>query len=181
VDLDEQLLGRVVQILDEQKASMPHARWQAPRQLHITLCFLGQVEQASLLDVASRVLEIARRFPPFGIEIGAAGGFPNARRPSVVWLGVEPDAPSLYAIVASLEAAWKDLGRSVEERAYHPHLTLARSKARSGDARLAHVIEALAAVELGSCAVRELVLYRSDSSPAGVQYTALLRAPLGGK
>jgi RNA 2',3'-cyclic 3'-phosphodiesterase len=179
VDLDDQVLARVERIIDEQRAAAPHARWSSSRQLHVTLSFLGQVEQASILDVGARVVEIARRFAPFRIKISKAGGFPNARRPAVVWLGVEPDAPSLQGIAAALEAAWKDLGRSAEARAYHPHLTLARSKARGGDARLARVIEALAEVELGSCAVREMVLYRSNSSAAGVQYTAVLRAPLG--
>lgn len=179
MDLDERVLARVGRIIDEQKAALPHARWVLPRQLHVTLSFLGQVEQSSLLEVGARMVAVAGRFPPFNIAIRAAGGFPNAQRPSVVWLGVEPDAPSLYGIVGDLEAAWKELGRSVEARPYHPHLTLARSRARAGDSRLARVIESLAGVELGSCAVRELVLYRSDSSPAGVQYTALLRAPLG--
>jgi 2'-5' RNA ligase len=136
------------------------------------------VEQSSLLEVGTRLLAIAGRFPPFNIAIRGAGGFPNARRPSVLWFGVEPDAPSLFGVVAELEGAWKELGRSVEARPYHPHLTLARSRARGGDARLAPVIEALGGVDLGSCAVRELVLYRSDSSPAGVRYTTVLRAPL---
>lgn len=181
MDLDEHVLARAGRIIDEQRAALPRARWLAARQLHVTLSFLGQVEQASLLEVSARVTEIARRFAPFNIEIRAAGGFPNARRPSVVWLGVEPEAPSLHGIVAALEAAWKELGRRVEARPYHPHLTLARSKARGGDARLARVIEALAGAELGSCAVRELVLYRSDASPAGARYTAVLRAPLAGK
>jgi RNA 2',3'-cyclic 3'-phosphodiesterase len=181
IDLDAEVLARVARVIDEQKVVMPHARWQAPHQLHVTLSFLGQVEQASFLEVGARVLESARRFPPFNVSIGAAGGFPNARRPAVVWLGVEPDARSLFGIAAELEAAWKEMGRSVDARAYHPHLTLARSKARAGDARLASVIESLAGVELGSCDVREIVLYRSDSSPAGVQYTAVLRAPLGGE
>ena len=110
---------------------MPHARWLAAGQLHVTLSFLGQVEQPSLQEVRARVLETAGRYAPFKISIGAAGGFPNARRPSVVWLGVEPDAPSLHGIAAELESAWKDLGRSVDGRAYHPHLTLARSRARA--------------------------------------------------
>ena len=179
VDLDDRVLARAERVIDEQRAAAPHARWSSSGQLHVTLSFLGPVEQASILDVEARVVEVARRFPPFRIQVSAAGGFPNARRPAVVWLGVEPDAPSLHGIAAALEAAWKDLGRSAEARAYHPHLTLARSKARGGDARLARVIEALAAADLGSCAVREIVLYRSDSSPAGVQYTAVLRAPLG--
>lgn len=181
VDLDAERLARAGRIIDEQKLVMPHARWLAARQLHVTLSFLGQVELASLLDVGARLVEIAGRFPPFNMKVGAAGGFPNARRPSVVWLGIEPDAPSLHGVAAALEAAWRDLGCRVEARAYHPHLTLARSKARGGDARLARVIEALAAVELGSCAVREIVLYRSDSSPTGARYTAVLRAPLAGK
>lgn len=178
MDLDEQVLARAAQIIEEQKLALPHARWASPRQLHVTLSFLGQVERGSLLEVGTRLLAIAARFPPFNLAIKGAGGFPNARRPSVLWLGVEPDAPSLFGIAAELEAAWKELGRSVEARPYHPHLTLARSRARGGDARLAPVIEALAGVAFGSCAVRELVLYRSDSSPAGVRYTAVLRAPL---
>lgn len=181
LDLDAERLARAGRLIDDQRGAMPHARWLATRQLHVTLSFLGQVEQGSVLDVGTRLFSIARRFSPFNVTISGAGGFPNARRPAVVWLGVEPDAPSLYGIVAELEAAWKELGRSVEERAYHPHLTLARSRARSGDARLARAIEALAGVELGSCPVHELVLYRSDSSPAGVQYTPVLRAPLGEK
>lgn len=178
IDLEQPVLARARRVLEEQQLAVPYARWVAPHQLHVTLSFLGQVTEASVLDVGARVLATARRFSPFSIKVCAAGGFPNARRPAVVWLGVEPDTRRLVDLAGALEQAWKELGRSVEERAYHPHLTLARSRQRSGDVRLAGVVEALAGAELGSSAVGEIVLYRSDSSPAGARYTALLRAPL---
>lgn len=179
MELDERVLAGAAALIDAQRQEVPHARWLTAQQLHVTLSFLGQVDQALVLDVGARLLEVARQLPPFNVRIRGAGGFPNARRPSVVWLGVEPDAPILHAMVAELQAAWKELGRSVEARAYHPHLTLARSKQPAGDARLAAVIQALAHTDLGSCAVRDIVLFQSEPSPAGVRYSALLRAPLG--
>lgn len=179
IDLDEPRLSGVRRIIAQQRAVLPNARWLAPEQLHVTLSFLGQVADAELLDVSARVLETARRFSPFAIRVRAAGGFPNAWRPSVLWLGVEADAPDLAGVAAGLEAAWRQLGRSVEAREYRPHLTLARASQRGGDARLGQLVERLAAVDLGSCEVREIVLYRSDSSATGARYTALLRAPLG--
>lgn len=97
------------------------ARWERDDKLHLTLQFLGEETE----ERAARAAEIARtiKHAPFELSIGGFGVFPNERRPHVLWLGVQGDVAPL---ANGLGAALKADGFSIEERAYHPHVTIAR-------------------------------------------------------
>jgi 2'-5' RNA ligase len=97
------------------------ARWEHDDKLHLTLQFLGEQTE----ERTARAIEIARtiKHAPFELSIGGYGVFPNERRPHVLWLGVQGDvAPLANALGAALKAD----GFAIEERAYHPHVTIAR-------------------------------------------------------
>lgn len=178
VDLAPAVLHRVEQLIAERNASAPRARWQRTEQLHVTLCFLGEVPESELPRVAERVRAAALRHAPFALELTSAGCFPDAARPRVLWLGVGGDSAALAALEADLRQSLSGFVSAPETRDYHPHLTLARSSQRGGDRQLAECIASLERAELGTSAIADIVLYSSHSSPAGVRYTAELRAPL---
>lgn len=98
-------------------------------QLHFTLAFLGEVP-AEHLDRLATAAEALSTFPPFQLSLQGMGAFPDLRRPRVIWLGVEEGRTELCAVAERLHAGLRSQGFALEDRAFAPHLTLARVKNR---------------------------------------------------
>ncbi len=117
---------------------------------------------------------------PLPLEVKGAGGFPNARRPRVVWLGFAGDVPALAALALDLGRRLAPLGFSPEERPYAPHLTLGRARDARGAPGLGGALAHAAEGEGIAWRAAEVVLVESHLSPKGPRYEAIARAPLGG-
>src|SRR4051812_42937741 len=101
-------------------------RWQDEEQLHVTLRFVGEVEEPLAVDLADALGRI--RADPFLLRIKGVGRF-EQRSGGALWAGVEPKEP-LAALAAKVERVCQGVGLEPERRAYHPHITLARWKGR---------------------------------------------------
>jgi len=151
-------------------------RWARPEQMHLTLVFIGSVDEARAAAIIELMSEdIAAK--PFTMSFARLGVFPPHRAPSVLWLGVSDgarDAIELQRIVAErLDPA--EVPR--ERRPFHPHLTLARWRAsKPSDRRL--VLDASRDAEVARAEVASVTLYQSHLSPSGSTYTPLARAAL---
>ena len=154
-------------------------RWVADENVHVTLQFLGAVPEARVADVEGAVRAAAATGRPISLEVAGAGGFPSARRPRVIWLGLAGEIAALGVVVADLGARLAPLGFPPEERAFAPHLTLGRSRDPRGAPGLAPALTTAVAAEPIPWRVADLVLFESHLSPRGPRYEAILRAPLG--
>ncbi len=109
------------------------ARWVAPEDLHVTLRFIGEVDEPAMEDIAAEAAAI--RFQPFAVTLAGAGHFERRGRVSAVWLGVEPGT-ALAALRDRIEAASVRAGQPPEGRKFRPHVTVARfTRARPGAVR----------------------------------------------
>jgi len=145
----------------------PDLRWSRPGQRHLTVKFFGAVPDAESLAVfvADAVLPRA----PFTVTLGGGGAFPNARRASVLWLGVRQGEDG----VAGLAAPFAD-----DDRPFRAHLTLARVD-KTRDLRAA--VAALDACgESDAWTVAEVVLFDSDTRAGGAVHTEIARFRLAG-
>ncbi|MBV9851975.1 MAG: RNA 2',3'-cyclic phosphodiesterase [Armatimonadetes bacterium] len=106
----------------------PRAAWYNPADYHITLKFLGDVPEMRQPELVAAALPVAARDTLLEIRLRGIGVFPNARRPNVLWVGVQ-DNDTLKELAAQLDGALADLGFRRETRAYVPHVTLARIRA----------------------------------------------------
>src|SRR5207253_2036782 len=95
--------------------------------LHVTVKFLGEVSDVHLDDVRAAVERAAAAARTFQMHLHGIGGFPNLRRPRVVWLGVEENV-GLHATQEHAEEQLTNLGYEREARPYHPHVTLGRAR-----------------------------------------------------
>jgi 2'-5' RNA ligase len=155
-------------------------RWVPAENVHLTLQFLGAVPEERVADVSAAVSAAAAGARPLTLAVKGAGGFPNARRPRVLWLGLEGDVPVLAALVAELGRRLAPLGFPPEARPFSPHLTLGRSRDPRGAPGLGGALAATAHGDGFAWRAAELVLVESHLSPRGPRYEAILRAPLGG-
>ena len=154
-------------------------RWVPPENVHLTLQFLGAVPSERVGGVETALRSAAGQARPLALELKGAGGFPNARRPRVLWAGVSGDVGALAALAADLERRLAPLGFPPEERAFSAHLTLGRARDGRGAPGLAGALASASGAEGAPWRVAEVVLFESHLSPHGPRYEAIARAPLG--
>jgi 2'-5' RNA ligase len=151
-----------------------------PDTMHITLLFLGEVDEIELVSVCRAVKEVAGREPPFPLRVSGVGAFPTPRRPKVVWAGVTDGAAELQRLYGLLEERLLALGcYRKEERGYTPHLTLGRVGAEGGPA-LAGELPKLLAWDGGRTVADEVLVFGSELTRSGPVYTVLGRCELKG-
>jgi RNA 2',3'-cyclic 3'-phosphodiesterase len=154
--------------------------WVAPENLHITLKFLGRVEEARLGLVQRCLDRAAAGIERFEIAIERLGAFPAPTRPRVIWAGVDQGAEPLSALADRVERELAEMGFAPEARGFTPHVTLGRVGEPRRNPALAAALERAGATMFGAVRVDRLSLMRSDLSPRGARYTELSAHPLGG-
>jgi 2'-5' RNA ligase len=190
IDLDLEVRTRISRFLDGIQGFAPEARWAQPESLHVTLKFIGEQKPEQVDTITERL----RRVEGGAVEIRfeGYGFFPTAKAPRVFWVGIDA-GPQLAKLADNIDTAAAELEIPREDRAFSPHLTLARAgggrksgspKWRKGDgpndtfAVLQKRLAAMSAIEFGTITAREFILYQSQLSPAGSKYTKLQRFPL---
>jgi len=180
----EAVRRRLGAIADELRRAAGRAaddvRWVPPENVHLTLQFLGAVPEERVPGVEAALREAAAGARPLSLAVRGAGGFPNARRPRVLWAGLEGDLAPLAALVGAIGARLAKLGFPPEERPFSPHLTLGRSREGHGAPGLAGALAGVAEEAAAPWRAAEVVLFESHLSPRGPRYEAIARAPLGG-
>ncbi|MCL6684280.1 RNA 2',3'-cyclic phosphodiesterase [Sphingomonas alba] len=152
----------------------PELRWVGDEQLHLTLRFVGEVEQPTADDLATALARM--RFEAFELRLTGVGRF-DQRNGGAVWAGIEPKAP-LAALASKVERICQEVGIPAERRAFHPHITLARWKGRSSRAADAFV-ERARSLSSKPFAVDRFILYESHLSRHGPHYEAMAEYEAG--
>lgn len=154
-------------------------RWVSPDRVHLTLKFLGEVDDDSERSITEALARVTSGHAPFEARVTAPGAFPNIRRPRIIWLGLE-QAPRLAALQSDLEDALANLGFEREQRAFRPHLTLGR--VRRGRRVDGILLESLVRHTEVSDAwqVADVALMRSHLLPSGAVYEVRASARLTG-
>jgi 2'-5' RNA ligase len=134
-----------------------------------------------VVKICRLVRSRARRHEPFALDVAGIGGFPNARRPKILWAGITDGVEPLRALHADLEDGLLDLGcYRREEREYTPHLTLGRLTQESQAEAWGPILAKHAAWQGGGSDVDEVLVMASDLRRDGPQYSVMGRAPLAG-
>jgi len=153
-------------------------RWVAPENVHLTLQFLGAVPEERVPDVEAALHGAATGARPLALEVRGAGGFPNARRPRVLWAGLAGDIAPLTALAAEVGRRLAPLGFPPEDRPFSPHLTLGRARDRRGAPGLAGALASAAQAAGTPWRASELTLFESHLSPKGPRYEVVARFAL---
>ena len=101
-------------------------RWVQAENIHLTLRFLGDMEEGKVGEIGEGLDEVADGYEVFSLALANSGCFPNERRPRVIWTGVEDGGGKLGELQRDVEALVQKLGWEAEGRDYRPHLTLGR-------------------------------------------------------
>ncbi|MDZ7338850.1 MAG: RNA 2',3'-cyclic phosphodiesterase [candidate division KSB1 bacterium] len=177
IDIPAAQKEQIATLQGQLRALGARVTWTRPEGIHLTLKFLGDVDEGQIAQVAEAVGRAARGIEPFEVSIAGTGAFPDFRRPRVLWVGVKEPSGRLKALAQAVELQLQPLGFPREGRDFSPHLTLGRVKDPRG---VEPVVRALQQTNFvgGSFAVQEVVVMRSDLKPSGAEYTALHRIAL---
>jgi 2'-5' RNA ligase len=157
-----------------------NATWIPAGNLHITLAFLGEVDEGHAEHV-TRALSPRVREAPFDLVIEGLGAFPPSGAPRVLWLAVIGGGDNLARLNDDVNARLSPIGFPPERRPFSAHLTIARVREIARGASFREVRQMLRTMpaHAGTCHVDAVTLFRSRLSPKGATYEALLRVPLG--
>jgi RNA 2',3'-cyclic 3'-phosphodiesterase len=185
LDIADAIRERISRFVEGVQGFALDARWVKPESLHVTLKFIGEQPEEGVAKIQSALQTVSGDAAE--IHFHGYGFFPTAKAARVFWVGMEA-SPNLAALAAKVDEKMATLGITKEDRAFSPHLTLARGSGGSGSPRwrkgdeinrtFQHLQEKLAALpapEFGTTTAREFFLYRSQLSPKGSQYSKLAR------
>jgi 2'-5' RNA ligase len=147
-------------------------RWSHVDGIHLTLKFLGDVDEEILDDIHNAVKKAAEKSEPFQIDISGVGAFPNFNRPNVYWIGVKESSGALLSIQQKIENELEQIGFAKERRPFSPHLTIGRVKSQEG---LKEISKTLQNAKLPSMTfvAAEILVMKSVLQPGGARYTPL--------
>ncbi|HEX8078026.1 MAG TPA: RNA 2',3'-cyclic phosphodiesterase [Chthoniobacterales bacterium] len=152
----------------------PHlrgVRWLDPRQMHLTLAFLGNID-AQTQDTLSKKLQ-AIAWKPFFLPLVGLGTFPSKGWPKIIWIGVGTGHPHLFQLHKRIQEALLAAGLEPDPRSFHPHVTLARCRDVSPQT-IRPFLKSHTDFEAGLIHVESFCLNSSALTPAGSVYSAEL-------
>lgn len=179
IEIPDEVRHALVEVQRKLKTSQAHVAWVPPPNLHLSMVFLGNIHRDTLPLVCIALDVAASDTPPFTLQTSGLGTFGGKRNPRVVWAGLR-DSPRLMELQAQVTAELRDAGQSLEERAYHPHLTLGRVRSARGAAELIAAVDSFQTIDVPPFDVSSVALMQSHLSPAGARYERLRASLLRG-
>jgi 2'-5' RNA ligase len=170
VNLDESLRHAVAEVEQRLKATNADVKWVRAESLHITLKFLGWVQENRVPEIEQAIAQAVEEQAPFRLSLAGLGGFPTPTAPRVVWVGIEAGAAELASLAERMEQAMKPLGFEREEREFSAHVTIGRSRGAAGREQLVAALQAERERRFGEMQVARVELMRSDLRPTGPIY-----------
>jgi RNA 2',3'-cyclic 3'-phosphodiesterase len=175
LDIPQEVRARISAFAERIRPLCPGARWARVEGLHVTLKFIGEIPDAKLPEITQALAGI--KSSPFDVAFENTGFFPSPKSPRVFWIGVH-GGDGLPQLAESVSAAMENIGVAREDKAYSPHLTLARAGFKRGVDQNLKALTSLLPGEpesFGTMTAHEFFLYRSQLGRGGSTYTKLER------
>src|SRR3990170_647769 len=128
IELPQELTSKIDQLQAVLRKTKADVSWVKPQNVHITLKFLGEVKEEKIEEVYQTVEKSVVGIKKFQVSLQGLGGFPNLKRPRVIWIGVEKWKEILAELYPKVEEEFFKIRFAKENRSFTPHLTIGRVK-----------------------------------------------------
>lgn len=155
-------------------SGLPGARWVRPESLHVTLRFIGEVDEGQAEDIDVALAAI--RAPAFALTVTGIGCFDRGRQVHAVWAGIEA-GPAIGHLYEKVESAVVRCGLAPERRNFKAHVTLARLR-NTPVRRVGEYMQTRQGTFGGPFTADRFTLFRSHLGSEGALYEALVDYPL---
>jgi 2'-5' RNA ligase len=174
INLPEEIKDDLASVVSELRDENRAVKWVKPEGLHLTLKFLGDIDEKTVAPLAAELDAVAKNHPPMSLNIEGLGAFPDPKRPRVVWAGLGGDLEILRDIASQVDHVCASFGVKPEKRPFRAHITIGRLKVPT-------VVDLNKELRKKGFLATEMVLYQSELLPTGARYTVLNRSILGHK
>lgn len=148
-------------------------RWIGPDQVHITLCFIGDTEEALVPKLEQKLNQALFSFEPFDVVLGGLGAFPHLNNPKVLYIPVIKGAAGFQELEKRVTFNLGELGIKPDEKEYHPHLTLGRVKDERAVRETVKVLQEACPTQWETWTADRFILFQSRLTSKGPIYTQL--------
>lgn len=176
ISLPKEIKELLSRLQEKLKASQADVKWVSPENIHLTLKFLGEIDDKELNKVSGILEDITKDKNSFYMRIASVGAFPKTNSPRVIWVGIDKGDEETKEIARELEEKITPLGIPKEDRPFTSHLTIGRTKSSLNRESLVQLLKSTAR-DFGShpleFPVTKLTLFQSILTPKGPIYERL--------
>ena len=151
-----------------------NARWVKPDAMHLTMKFLGDIDEKNLITIGEGLDSISSLHSAFEMKLFSLGAFPFVKKARVIWAAIDTNIIALRKLAASIDDLAVNYGIAKESRPFTAHITLARLREPS-------MIDLDVRMQEITFIIDKMHLYKSDLTPQGAKYTLLHSSPFTGK
>jgi len=178
--LPEKIKDYLCGLQDRLKKTGADVKWVNPKNIHLTLKFLGEINPEQTKELEVFFEKIAAGVSAYTISIGGIGAFPKIQSPRTIWVGIEKGKEETRDLASRLEEKVSTIGIPKEERPYSCHLTIGRTKSSLNRSKLIQGLNDLLKDPISSLEfpVNRIILFKSTLTPGGPIYEVLKEANL---
>jgi len=180
VSLPDNIHQELSQIQSQLKEIGADVKWVEPGNIHLTLKFLGEVEQTKIKIISQQLTELIGKFSAFEIVLGKLGAFPTLLNPRVIWIGISKNEDKINNIQKEVEEILQPLGFEKEARSFHSHLTLGRVRSKKNIQKFTGKLESFPLPQFKPVKIDKIILFQSILKPGGAEYTVIDKFGLKG-
>ncbi len=178
LSISDPVKRNILEFIDLLKRYDANVRWLSREGIHITLKFLGDVDESKIVKIEDSLRTVSAMTGRFSLEIRGAGVFPDFSRPGVLWVGAG-ESEKLTRLHSDMEEALCRIGFSRDKRRFRPHVTIGRVKSPVGIRTLLKELRSHKESVFGTIDIKEVDLMKSTLKPSGAVYERIFSAPLG--
>lgn len=168
----------ILRLIKQLAGELHGVRWTQPDQLHLTLKFIGDIDNRELPEICSQMRAACSGIEAFSASLKGVGAFPKNKPPRVLWVGFQDGAEPLKLINQRLETSLTGLGIPNEGRAYAPHVTLGRINRGADQEQIAARLARDADTEFASFDISDVHLIASIRERNRMIYETIDTVPL---
>ncbi|MBI5194612.1 MAG: RNA 2',3'-cyclic phosphodiesterase [Nitrospirae bacterium] len=198
IAIPEDIKKKMSAIQERMKRSGADVSWTKPDGMHLTLKFLGEIEEKRVAKIETAMNIACAGITPFSLQVSGIGVFPppppipplnkggvggvvsRGRHPRVMWIGLNENGNNLIKIQRGIEYQLEEIGFPAEKRRFSPHITLGRVRSNRNLSQLSAIMDGDRNTEIGGFSVSAVHLIKSDLRPEGALYTELYLLQLKG-
>lgn len=181
IELPQEIRNSLASLQEQLRSSGADVKWVAPVNIHLTLKFLGEIDEKKLDEVSKIIDDIAKNKTTFAIRITSLGAFPKINYPRVIWVGIDKGDMETKEIANDLEEAIAKIGIPKEDRPFSSHITIGRLRSPQNRERLVKELNKLVD-DFGKqnleFSVTKITFFKSTLTPKGPIYDILKEAHL---
>jgi 2'-5' RNA ligase len=180
IEIPVSIRNKIFESFDRVRRQLSGIKWIEVPQMHLTLQFLGEVEDAVIdQEIIPRLQALTSDEETINLQVGGVGLFPSLHKPRVFWVGLGGDGVRLKRLQGKIEKGLEGLPLHQDKKEFHAHLTLGRIKAPNAASLWHKILEEYEKIDFGTFSVDAVILFKSVLTRQGPDYTKLKEFKLG--